>query len=82
MKEVLQLTVVSPEKELFQGEVKRVTLPGVMGAFTILPRHAPIITSLVKGEVLYLTADGKEQTLDIEGGVMEMNENNISVCVN
>ena len=45
MKE-LHLNIVSPEKEVFNGEVKSVTLPGTSGVFSILPQHAPIVSSL------------------------------------
>lgn len=82
MKEKLQLTIVSPEKQLFQGEVKRVTVPGIKGAFSILPNHAPIISTLAKGKLAYIPTNEKEQILNIEGGVVELNDNNISVCVN
>lgn len=78
----LQLTIVSPEKKLFQGEVNQVTLPGVMGSFTILPQHAPIVSSLTRGKILYVTADGTSQNLEIMGGFVEMNDNNVSVCIN
>lgn len=78
----LQLTIVSPEKRLFQGEVNQVTLPGVMGSFTILPQHAPIVSSLTRGKILYVTADGTSQNLEIMGGFVEMNDNNVSVCIN
>lgn len=81
MKEKLQLTIVSPEKQLFQGEVKRVTVPGIKGSFSILPNHAPIISTLAKGKLAYIPMSGEEQILDIEGGVVELNDNNISVCV-
>ena len=78
----LQLTIVSPEKKLFQGEVNQVTLPGVMGSFTILPQHAPIVSSLRRGKILYVTADGTSQNLEVMGGFVEMNDNNVSVCIN
>lgn len=78
----LQLTIVSPEKELFQGEVNQVTLPGVMGSFTILPQHTPIVSSLTRGKILYVTAEGTSQDLEIMGGFVEMNDNNVSVCIN
>ncbi len=81
MKDKLQLTIVSPEKQLFQGEVKRVTVPGIKGSFSILPNHAPIISTLAKGKLAYIPMSGEEQILDIEGGVVELNDNNISVCV-
>ncbi len=78
----LQLTIVSPEKKLFQGEVNQVTLPGVMGSFTILPQHAPIVSSLTRGKIQYVTADGTSQNLEVMGGFVEMNDNNVSVCIN
>ena len=78
----LQLPIVSPEKKLFQGEVNQVTLPGVMGSFTILPQHAPIVSSLTRGKILYVTADGTSQNLEVMGGFVEMNDNNVSVCIN
>ena len=44
MMKKLHLNIVSPEKELFNGEVESVTLPGTMGSFSILPQHAPIVS--------------------------------------
>ena len=41
MKE-LHLSIVSPEKSVFDGDVKIVTLPGTIGSFSILPGHAPM----------------------------------------
>lgn len=78
---VLQLTIVSPEKQLFNGEVENVTLPGMMGLFTILPQHAPIVSSLRAGTLSYVTKDGAVHTQEINGGFIEMNDNNVSVCV-
>ncbi len=78
---VLHLTVVSPEKELFCGEVQQVTLPGTMGAFTILNQHAPIVSSLQAGVVTYVTAAGEEHQIEVKSGFMEMSYNKISVCV-
>ena len=40
------MDIVSPEKEIFTGEVDSVTLPGTLGSFTILVQHAPIVSSL------------------------------------
>lgn len=77
----LQLNIVSPEKELFNGDVDSVTLPGIIGSFTILPQHAPIVSSLKSGTLSYLTKDGEEHTQEINGGFIEMNGNNVSVCV-
>ena len=77
MKE-LHLSIVSPEKSVFDGEVKIVTLPGTVGSFSI---HAPIVSSLKAGTLGYTTMDGEEHTLDIQGGFVEMSDGTASVCV-
>lgn len=77
----LYLNLVSPEKELYNGEVESVTLPGMMGAFTILPQHAPIVSSLRRGKVAYVTEGGEEHLLDIGGGFVELSGGVISACV-
>ena len=82
MEGLLHLEIFSPEKEIFSGEVEHVTLPGTMGSFTILPQHAPIISSLQEGVLLYVTDKGEERTEQVKGGFVEMNGNKVSVCVN
>ena len=77
----LHLNVLSPDKEIFNGEVNSVTLPGTIGSFTILPQHAPVVSSLVAGRLVYLTPDDEEHTLDIKGGFIEMSSNKVSVCI-
>lgn len=77
----LFLSVVSPEKCIFEGYIKSITLPGTKGSFTILPQHAPIVSSLQNGTLIYVTANGEEQTLNINGGFIELNNNVISTCV-
>lgn len=77
----LYLTISSPEKELFEGEIKVITLPGSAGSFNILPNHAPIVSSLKKGTVLYVLPDGTEHEVDIQGGFIEMSNNMLSVCI-
>jgi F-type H+-transporting ATPase subunit epsilon len=76
----LHLTIVSPEKELFNGEVESVTLPGTMGSFSILPQHAPIVSSLGAGTLVYVTG-GEEHALDIQSGFVEMSNGKVAVCI-
>lgn len=77
----LHLNIVSPEKEIYNGEVSSVTFPGTAGVFSILPQHAPIISSLKEGKVVYVTVDGDEKELNIQNGFVEMNNGVVSVCV-
>lgn len=78
--QILQLTIVSPERVLFDGSVEMVTLPGTLGSFTVLPDHAPIISSLESGEIKY-SADKKIESIEIKGGFVEVKDNLISICV-
>ena len=73
---MLNLKIVSPEKIEFSGEVERVKVPGTQGQFEILNGHAPIISTLQKGVVEY---DG--QQLEILGGFVEVQKNEVSLCV-
>lgn len=75
------MDIVSPEKEIFNGEVKSVTLPGTIGSFTILPQHAPIVSSLKAGTMAYVTGDGEEHSQEIQGGFVEMSNGEVSVCI-
>ncbi len=80
MKE-LHLSIVSPEKKIFDGPVGSITLPGTIGSFTILPNHAPIVSSLKAGKLSYTTGGGEEHTMDIQGGFVEMSDGEASVCI-
>ena len=77
----LNLKIVSPEKVVFDGAVERVVVPGSLGNFEILTDHAPIISSLEKGEVEYTTADGERNRFGILGGFVEVKKNEVSLCV-
>lgn len=77
----MTLRIISAEDMLFEGEVKLATLPGVMGRFTVLPRHASLISTLASGTIEYELPDGTRHTEDIDGGVADVNDDVISVCV-
>lgn len=67
----LELTVVSPEGELYSGEVDLVLAPGIDGQLGILPNHAPLITQLGVGE-MRLRVDEEEYAFAIHGGFMHV----------
>jgi F-type H+-transporting ATPase subunit epsilon len=77
---MLNLRIVSPAKVEYDGEVLSVVVPGTMGQFEILNDHAPIISTLQCGTVVFTTADGKQQ-LEIQGGFVEVQKNKVSLCV-
>ncbi|MBD5205413.1 MAG: F0F1 ATP synthase subunit epsilon [Bacteroidales bacterium] len=77
----MTLEIISAHEVTFSGEVTAVTLPGEMGSFTVLKDHAPLISVLVKGSVVYTDASGSKGSFDIAGGLADVNDNVISVCV-
>lgn len=78
---MLTLKVISPEKIIFTGEVESVTVPGTLGEFEVLDGHAPLISSLEKGTVVYKPVQGERAQLPIRGGFVEVQKNQISLCV-
>ena len=76
----MNLEIVSPEKIIYSGKAEAVTLPGLKGSFTVLNRHAPIISGLKKGKLRYLI-NGKNEVMIINEGFVEVNNNTISVCI-
>ena len=77
----MQLKIVSSEKILFVGEVRSVVVPGSIGMFEILENHAPIISSLEKGVVTYKPAGTEATSLEIQGGFVEVQKNEVRLCV-
>ncbi len=73
------LEIISPEKTLFEGEVESVILPGSDGSFGILKNHAAMISALQSGDVKITDKDKKEQKISINGGTVEVLDDNIIV---
>lgn len=73
------LTVLTPERALLEINVSKVELPGAKGRFMVLKNHIPLISSLVEGKVVYV-ADGKEGSVTVRAGFVEINENRVIVC--
>lgn len=77
----MTLEIISPHSVIFTGKVELVQLPGKLGRFTVLKNHAPIISALDKGVVLYRTPDGKEDSVEINGGLVDVADNVVAVCI-
>ncbi|MEY4350262.1 MAG: synthase epsilon chain [Bacteroidota bacterium] len=85
------LEIITPEANLFRGEVNSVSLPGLDGIFQVLNNHAPIISSLKTGTLQFetkgtaelmspsLVVSGANVTIEIKGGVAELNNNKLIV---
>ncbi len=73
------LEIISPDKKLFEGEIKSVSLPGSDGSLGILNNHAPMISALKAGKVKITDNNSGIQTFTIKGGVVEVLKNKVIV---
>ena len=74
----MHLDIITPDKKIYNGEATSVTLPGTEGQFQVLNRHAPLVSTLGKGNVVVDTGATK-QTFIIDGGVVEVLNNKVLV---
>ena len=66
-------------RDRFEGEVTSVKFPGTDGEFGVLNNHAPIISTLTKGSIVVIDNNNESKNFDINGGVIEMQNNKIIV---
>lgn len=76
---MMLLEIITPEEKLFEGEVTSVKLPGTDGEFGVLNNHAPIISTLTKGSIEVTDSKNESKRFEINGGVIEMQNNKIIV---
>ena len=77
----MYLEILTPQKKIFGGEIKLLKVPGSKGSFEILNNHAPIISTLDKGLLKFVTPDDKSQNYTIDSGVVQVANNKIIVLV-
>lgn len=75
----LTLRILTPEGPCFDGPVDAVFLPGSAGRFEILPAHAPILTSLDGGSILWRKGS-EQQSLEIVSGSAIFENDILTVC--
>ncbi len=67
----MNISVLTPDKEIFHGSILSVKVPGSMGQFQVLKNHAPIVSSLEKGKVYIVTAGGEYRFYDEDSGTIQ-----------
>jgi len=77
----MNISVLSPDKELFSGDITSVKVPGISGQFEILNNHAAIVSSLGEGQVRIIKSSGERMTFKIEKGFIEVLRNEVSLLV-
>ncbi|MDB4195412.1 ATP synthase F1 subunit epsilon [Flavobacteriales bacterium] len=73
------LDIITPDTQLYSGEVTSITLPGIDGDLGILNNHAPLITTLKKGTISIIKAGGENESFETNGGIVEVLNNKVIV---
>ena len=77
----MTLEILTPEKKLYSGDVYGVQLPGTDGLFEVLDKHAPLVSSLGKGNIKVLQDKTHNERFSIQGGFVEVLNNKVTVLV-
>ena len=75
------LTIISAESKVFEGEVENVLVPGMIGDFLVLSNHAPCISSIRPGFLEFAEGTSKKQRYFVSGGIIEVINNTVSVLI-
>jgi F-type H+-transporting ATPase subunit epsilon len=73
----MKIEIITPEKKVFEGDIKSVRVPGKKGSFQVLKDHAPIVSTLDNGPVIIVDINGNESVFEINGGLIEVKANKI-----
>ena len=72
---MFQLSIVTPEKVVFDGEVVSLLVPGMEGYLGVLSNHAPLITALQPDRIEFQDDQDKIQIFSVSGGFVEVSGN-------
>ena len=78
MADRLRLEVATPTRLVVSGEADEVVVPGVEGSFGVLPGHAPLLSLVGTGEVMYRTGR-EEHHLAVSGGFAEVGPDHVTI---
>ncbi len=74
----IRCEIVSQDRTVFSGDVDIVVLPGAAGEMGVLPRHAPVLTTLKYG-IIKIRKGGREELFTVAGGVAEVQPDIVTI---
>jgi F-type H+-transporting ATPase subunit epsilon len=74
----LHFSLVSPERELYSGQVDQVVVPGIDGDFGVLTQHAPVMTIIKQGAIRILDG-GAERRIFVGGGFADVTPSGLTI---
>jgi F-type H+-transporting ATPase subunit epsilon len=75
----MHVNIVSAESEIYSGTVIQVFAPAELGEVGVLPRHAPMLSTLKAGVVRVIPQEGEEQTFFVSGGILEIQPHVVTI---
>ena len=79
MADTLRFEFIAQERIVFQDSVSMVIAPGESGILGILPRHAPLMTVIVPGEVIVKQEGQEDRYFAVGGGFMEVRPDKVTL---
>jgi len=73
----MKIEIITPDKNIYEGDIASIRVPGKKGSFQVLKDHAPIISTLENGPVIMVDQEGNQVRYEINGGVIEVKHNKI-----
>lgn len=76
------LNILNSEKTVYAGSAVSLTAPGEAGYLGVLPDHAPLVTTLQAGKIMFKDEAGKQTILESEGkGFLEVFKNDVTMIL-
>jgi F-type H+-transporting ATPase subunit epsilon len=79
MSATFHLSILTPEKSVFEGPVEYVEAPGSAGYLGVLAHHAALVTGLARGTLSVRKAGGETERWTVSGGFFEVSNNRATV---
>jgi F-type H+-transporting ATPase subunit epsilon len=79
MAATFQLSILTPEKSVFEGPVEYVEVPGIAGYLGVLAHHAALVTGLAPGTLTVRVSGNDTQRWEVTGGFFEVSNNRATV---
>lgn len=77
----MQISVITPETQLYEGEITLLQVPGSNGSLEIMNNHAPLVSALGSGQVKIVPVGQETIYYSITSGVVEVNNNKVSLLI-
>jgi F-type H+-transporting ATPase subunit epsilon len=75
----VHLEIITPDEKVYSGEIKSANFPGGNGSFEVLTNHAPLISTLGKGDIKVVSDNNGPLSFTVDGGIVEVLNNKIIV---